>query len=127
MWTVPAALVVVTILLLWLHFVLALQIASTGRQIQIATEDLNEMKRQNAAIEREIAEAESPYRLAERAYDLGYRPRTPIYLPLAQPSSQTVTPVEQAGEAPLPETAGNSIWEALARSLDTWAKAQNTP
>lgn len=122
-----AVLVIVTILLLWLHFVLALQIASTGRQIQIATEDLHKLKRSNAAILREISEAESPRRLAERAYDLGYRPQTPIYLPLAGTLSQTGAPIAGVGDSPAPETARDSVWNALARGLDTWAEAQNTP
>jgi hypothetical protein len=70
------------ILFAWLHLILALQIASTGRQIQITTEELNKLKRSNMAVVRDTAVAESEEKMSERAMALGYGPQTPVYLSL---------------------------------------------
>jgi len=72
------------ILFAWLHLILALQIASTGRQIQIATEELQKLKRDNMALVRDTAIAESEEKMAERAAALGYGPQAPVYLSLGQ-------------------------------------------
>jgi len=126
-WTVLAAFVIVFILFLWLHFVLALQIASTGRQIQIGVEELNKLNRDNAAIRRDIAEAESPRALATRATELGYRLQVPVYLPLSRPISQAGDETEEDAPGMASEASEPSLWDALAEGLDTWAQAKNTP
>jgi cell division protein FtsB len=126
-WTVLAVFVVVVILSLWLHFVLALQIASTGRQIQIKTEELHKLDRTNAALMREVARAESPRALAARAHDLGYQPQAPIYLPLSRPVSQPGAETGETGAGSAAQASSPSVWDALAGGLNTWAQAKNTP
>jgi len=75
------------ILFAWLHLILTLQIASTGRQIQIATEELQKLKRDNAAVVRDTAVTESEEKMTERAAALAYGPQAPVYLLLGQSSA----------------------------------------
>ncbi|MBN1135495.1 MAG: hypothetical protein JXM73_02870 [Anaerolineae bacterium] len=72
------------ILFAWLHLILALQIASTGRQIQITTEELQRLKRENMAVARDIAIAESEEKMTKRATAMGYGPQAPVYLLVGQ-------------------------------------------
>ena len=77
------------ILFAWLHLILALQIASTGRQIQMATEELKKLKRDNMAVVRDTAVAESEEKMAARAAALDYGPQAPVYLSLDQAFAPT--------------------------------------
>jgi len=79
------------ILFAWLHLILALQIASTGRQIQITTEELNKLRRDNLAIIQDTAILESEENMARRAEELGYMLQTPVYLSLG-PTLPTTGP-----------------------------------
>jgi hypothetical protein len=81
--------VVITLLILfgWLRLILALEIASTGRQIQVLTEDKKQIERDNDYLSMRIAEALDPAVLASRAYDAGFRPSTPNYVPMPPPSA----------------------------------------
>ncbi len=72
------------ILFAWLQLILSLQIASTGRQIQNATEELQKLKRDNMAVVRDTAVAESEEKMTARAAALGYGPQTPVYLSLGR-------------------------------------------
>jgi cell division protein FtsB len=121
------------ILFRWLHLILALQLASTGRQIQIATEELHKIERYNTSLVREISEAESPANLASRALEEGYGPRKLIYLrtdlPLARPESGVEGPLaaDQGGAA---ATAGASSlvpWDALNQQSGVGARAEAAP
>lgn len=80
----------VLILFRWLHLILALQITSTGRQIQASTQLLQRMERETTALQAAIAEAESPVTLAAAARRLGYQPQPLRYIhldvPLAAPT-----------------------------------------
>jgi hypothetical protein len=87
------------ILFAWLHLILGLQIASTGREIQVTTEELEKFKRDNLAIMHQIAVAESQENTAARAVALGYGPQAPLYLPVAQPFARTITGMESGYEA----------------------------
>ena len=80
------------ILFAWLHLILSLQIASTGRQIQITKEEMEQIERDNLAIVRDIAAAESQKKMADRATALGYGPQAPLYLPLSQQLGMTYDP-----------------------------------
>lgn len=84
----------------WLHLILSLQIASTGRQIQVMQQELERSQRDNRALVRAIAEAEAQQNMAVRATVLGYGPQTPIYLPLTQPITAALTsgPEHPAGK-----------------------------
>jgi hypothetical protein len=112
----------------WLHLILALEIVSTGREMQIQTEELQRIERQNAALQREIAGAESPKNLAERAYQQGYRPRQPIYLR----SSRPMPPADADAQNPAAvnseegRLASNMLWLAPWNTL-TWEPTIRSP
>lgn len=119
--------VAVLILFRWLHLILALDITSTGRQIQLRTEELDRHKRAIADLEHRIALAESPTRLSELAQELGYGPRAIVYLlldhalaPLTGDNSRGETGVTDP-VSPLREEAGLlGDWRA---ALQTWEEA----
>jgi hypothetical protein len=76
------------VLFLWLNLVMAEQIESRGREIQVNTEELRTVERRQKALLKEISTVGSEKRLAEQAVKLGYHPQTPIYLPLAHALAQ---------------------------------------
>ncbi len=80
-----AVVIAVLLLFLWMHFILAMQIEATGRQIQEERVVLERFERQNAALGRRIAESSSQDLLTRRAQDMDYELRTPHYLFLARP------------------------------------------
>ena len=80
-----AVVIALILLFLWMHFILAMQIEATGRQIQEEVVVLDRLERQNAALGRKIAESTSQGLLTRRAEEMGYELRTPHYLPLARP------------------------------------------
>lgn len=82
---VVAVVIAVLLLFLWMHFILAMQIEATGRQIQEERVVLERLERQNAALGRRIAEGSSQNLLTRRAQDMDYELRTPHYLLLARP------------------------------------------
>jgi len=106
------------ILFAWLHLILALQIASTGQQIQVATEELQKLKRDNAAVVLDTAVAESEEEMTRRAKELGYGPQTPVYLSLGQ---TLYTAGSAVGGSDVPDTTGLAVADrqdmALARFL----------
>lgn len=73
------------ILFLWLQFILAVEIESAGRQIEVKLREWERIERQNAALRQEIAVARSQQSLSERAVQLGYQYRPPLFLRLTQP------------------------------------------
>jgi len=86
-----AAVVALLILSLWLHLFLALEIESIGRDIDVRTEELERLQRENLARVGQITLLESQRRMAGEATAMGFRPQQPLYLavdhPLAQPES----------------------------------------
>ncbi len=106
--TAVIAFIVVLILFRWLHLILALQIAGTGRQIQEQTDTLLQLQRQNASLLDQASLAGSPQDLLDRSEQLGYRPGTPVYLNSDKPLA-TATGDGQAGEVSSPlDLAGAS-------------------
>ena len=79
------------ILFAWLQLILALQIASTERQIQITIDELSKLKRDNMALVQDTAIIESEASMTKRAEALGYGLQTPVYLSLGQ-TYQTTGP-----------------------------------
>jgi len=102
------------ILFAWLHLILALQIASTGRQIQLATEQLQKLKRDNMAMVLDTAVAESEERMAERAAALGYGPQAPVYLSLGQ---TLVTTESAVGSGDIRDDTSLVAGDSRARAL----------
>jgi hypothetical protein len=79
---VIAAFVALLILFGWLHMIQALEIASTGRDIQDKMEELKEVRRENDYLRWRIAQELSVAEMSDRARHLGYRQQEPVYLPL---------------------------------------------
>lgn len=96
----------------------ASRIASVGRHVQDLQNELDEIKRVNAELEREIAEGQSLTRLQSEAERLGFvraRPEDIEYLVIPDyPTavSQTTTPA-----APQPPPPIETVWEALATAF----------
>jgi len=81
--TVRTALLVFVALLIlvrWLNLFLALQIASTDRQVRIADEQRRQIERENSRLRYVIGQSESPRKLAARALGLGYHSQQPLYI-----------------------------------------------
>jgi hypothetical protein len=79
------AFISLVILFLWLNFVLTQELEVMGREIQVRTEELRTLERQNHALLRQISVAGSERNLAQRAKSLGYRPGAPLYLSIDEP------------------------------------------
>jgi hypothetical protein len=60
----------------------ALDMASTGRDIQDKMDELQEIHRGNDYLRWRIAEELSVAKMSERARQMGYRQHEPVYLPL---------------------------------------------
>jgi hypothetical protein len=82
---------VLLILFGWLHLLVAMQTTSTNRLILIKAEELGLQKRDNVAVQRKIAEAESPRSLGSRLLLEGYQVSEPMYLPLPQLAAEDKT------------------------------------
>jgi len=87
--------VALLILFSWLRMILALEIASTGRKIQLKTEELESIERGNDKVRLQIARALSPERLAPLAEEMGFQPQEPIYIhwseSAAEPADSGIT------------------------------------
>ncbi len=112
--------IAVLILFRWLHLVLALDITSTGRQIQSRTDELHRHQRVVSDIQRRIGIAEAPGRLSELASQMGYGPRQAVYLPLDGPlvpltdgDSSEEDGARKQESQPKPETGLLSNWGAV--------------
>jgi hypothetical protein len=93
----------------------ASRIASSGRRVQMLQDELDELKRKNAMVERSIAETQSLARLEQEALRLGFvraNPESIEYLVVTgypsvveaveaeqPPPAAAITPVETIGEA----------------------------
>jgi len=110
-----AAVVALLILSLWLHFFLALEIEDIGRDIDVKTEELERLQRENLATMGQITLLESQGRMAGEATAMGFRPQQPLYLAVSRPLAR---PASQAGES-----AFLSIWSLGAGKEATAAQA----
>lgn len=123
--------IAVLILFRWLHLILALDITSTGRQIQSRTDELHRHQRVIADIQLRIAVAEAPGRLTELARQLGYGQRQAIYVQVDEP----LVPLTASGSA---KEGGATKQESLSDQADgllsnwgavlgTWAGEGTSP
>jgi hypothetical protein len=94
----------------------ASKIATIGRRVQIEQQLLDELRVENADIERRIAEAQSLERLMTEAQRLGFIPATPndidyMVIPNYPSEPVSTTPIEMAPEpeAEPPETMLEAI------------------
>ncbi len=93
-------------------------IAATGRKVQILQNNLETLRRDNAALERTIAEAQSLDRLQQEAARLGYRRATPDEIEYLVVSHYPAVPVGYTGA---PEAA--AVAEPLAAPAGTLGQA----
>lgn len=114
---VVAGLVALLILFLWLHFVLAQEIESAGREILAQTEQLHRIERHNHELRRKISIAGSQERMAERSRELGYAVQQPVYLVVEQPLPPT-TQSSRPTSRELARTVDNSA-QAVPRQFKT--------
>ncbi len=103
----------------------ASRIATIGRRVQIEQNDLDEVKRSNAELERQIAEAQSLARLDEEARRLGFVPSTPADIdyvvipqyPTEPADAATIIPPTTATEPEEPPAPPETLWQAIALAV----------
>jgi hypothetical protein len=94
--------VVLLILFFWLHFIMAQQIESVGREIQAAQQELDKIQRKNDMLKGQIVNASTQKSMAQRAREHNYQPQEPLYLSVDQP----LPPSSQAWD----ETGLSILW-----------------
>ena len=118
----------------WLHLILALQIASTDRQILEQSSVLDKAKRDKAAIMLQLAKAQSPEEMEKRAIRAKYRRQEPLYLFMAQSSVEHINaPAAESTSLAASIATENSqpqeesLLETFISELADWIKAQIVP
>lgn len=103
----------------------ASRIASVGRKVQILQNELDELKRENATLERSIAQAQSLDRLQAEAQRLGFTRAAPEdmeYLVVSgYPTVDSDLQAELEKFAPVPvppPTIGEALWQAAGASVE---------
>jgi len=99
------------------------QIAAVGRRVQDLQEDLEDLKRDNGALERQIAEGQSLERLQQEALRLGFKQARPGDIEYIIVSDYPVgeLPTHASAEAPPaspPDTMSEVLWLALQNSVN---------
>ncbi|MBP6787845.1 MAG: hypothetical protein KA170_09685 [Candidatus Promineofilum sp.] len=102
----------------------ASKIATIGRRVQMEQNELDEVKRANAELERQIAEAQSLERLDVEARRLGFVPSTPAdidYVVIPEYPTESVGPsvIDAADEpeAEAPPAPPETMWQAVALAV----------
>jgi len=103
----------------------ASRIATIGRRVQMEQNDLDEFKRANADLERQIAEAQSLSRLDEEARRLGFVPSTPADIdyvvipqyPTEPADAATIIPPTTTTEPEEPPAPPETLWQAIALAV----------
>jgi len=131
---VIAVFIALFILFGWLHLILTLEIALTGREIQIKTKELEAITRHKSSLQQQISTLESPAVLAPAAYDMGFADRAPLYVPLpgelADLSNTNVRTWQATSDKGLDGDTGPSggtISNASTEALTVLFTAQATP
>ena len=133
--TIIAVFSALLILFAWLHFVLALQIATINQQIYNESQGLVRHERQNAVILLRIAEAESPQNFEQRAIQGQYKPQNPKYLVVKQildsnAEDRTLdrdrVPTSAAAVQRMP-VEDRALADVLADRLSTWLHIEIRP
>ena len=111
------------VLFLWLHFIIAQQIESLGREIQIQEEELGQIQRWNNELRIRIANAKSQENMVRRAMEMGYELQTPVYLLFNQPlipgegqsGSHHIRPSTTVNAGQVQALQDRSLWDMVAR------------
>ena len=129
--TLVVVLVAVILLFRWLHLVLALDIAATGRRIQLVTQQQQKHEWKIDQLEKLIAEAESPRTLAVVVEQLGLEPGRPEFVPRAEGEGPVlqVPGVDRSGGTDRGRTAVSppSIFESISAFLTGSASVTVAP
>jgi hypothetical protein len=117
------------ILFSWLRLILALEIATTGRQIQLRTRELEKIERDSQLIQLQIAEAMSPSNMARLNEERGFTPHAPVYVPVSVEAlrSPSEGPAETAGGEAPPASSSQSLWDLIVGKLDSLLEARAAP
>jgi hypothetical protein len=130
-----AIFVALLILFAWLHLILALQVASTERQIQSAAAEIRKLERDQVALQHKIAESMSPAEMQGRLLEQGFRRSAPVYVLMPQPATEeqggavrgvaSIAPTISEPDLPGPEV--QSMLESVLTRFDTLAQKGLTP
>jgi hypothetical protein len=96
------------------------KIATIGRRVQREQAALDEVKRMNAELERQIAEAQVLERLDEEARRLGFVPATPAdidYIVIPDYPTEPMPEHEEEAIVEEPPEPLNTLWEAVALAV----------
>ncbi|MBE2201588.1 MAG: hypothetical protein IAE79_23450 [Anaerolinea sp.] len=105
------------------------RIATVGRRVQFLQEDLDTLRRQNAALERQIAESQSLDYLQQAAVRLGFRHADPEAIEyVIVPDYPAVTPAPPLPAAAIPappDTMGEAVWLAVQGSVTNLMRGES--
>lgn len=110
----------------------ASRIASVGRKVQVMQANLEDIKRGNAALERQIADMQRLDRLQAEAVRLGFIPASPedieyIIVPNYPVEAQEVLLNAQPTAVPLPpppDTMSEAIWLSLRGRISDFVQGE---
>ena len=116
----------------------ASQIAAVGRRVQTIQIDLEDTKRENAELERQIAEAQSLERLQQEAIRLGFTiadpedieyiivPDYPVAAEIDTAATAALSGAEVAVPTPAPplETMNEALWLQLQNRIDSLIRGE---
>lgn len=106
------------------------RIATTGRRVQILQNTLIELKRENSAIEKQIAEAQSLDRLQAEAIRQGFVPAQPDSIDYVIVPDYPVTAVPEATNldeetaVTIPPTLRQALWLTINDSINQLVKGE---
>jgi hypothetical protein len=106
------------------------RIAMLGRQVQAMQGELRDIKRENALLERDIAEAQTLERLESEAVRLGFRRARPEdieYITVSNyPAGQDISLLPTPTPMPAPlDTIGEALWRALWSSVNDLQRGES--
>ncbi|MCP4424470.1 MAG: hypothetical protein GY803_08270 [Chloroflexi bacterium] len=106
------------------------RIAAVGRRVQDLQERLDDLKRENGVLERQIAEAQSLERLQQEAVRLGFVQAGPndieyIIVP-DYPAEETAVPVPITSDVPSPDILSPAVLPPDTMSEVLWLALQNS-
>lgn len=110
-----------------IYLIQASRIATVGRRVQFLQNDLDALHRDNAGLERQIAEAQSLTRLQQEALRLGFIPANPEeieYITVADYPVPQPTPTPVSIPAIPPETIGQAIWLVVRERITGLTRAE---
>lgn len=106
------------------------RIATIGRRVQFLQGDLDQLKRENALLERQIAESQSLEDLQKKAIQLGFVPADPddieyIIVPEYPTTAVAPTPTPVAStQEPPPQNMVEAIWLTIRAGINNMVRGE---